>query len=269
MERQTSSSSWSAFRAMLKQQFLLLTRYPINLVANFLLVLIAVIVVTLVVTIFVPEEMESRLRGITLYGFVIYIFLSHTIWTVGMGVQKEKTEGTLASLYLTPASRFLTLLSRSLVALTWTSAASFVGLLVAQFITGPVLFHNAGLALGILLFTVSGLIGVGFAIAGLALRYGESIEIVANLLEFGLMGLCAFFFPFSVLPSGLLIVSKLIPLSYAVDSFRTVALGQAQPELLSLNLELVIVIVTGILGPALGFLIYRANENKVRQQGFL
>src|SRR5512136_2259450 len=96
---------WSVFRAMLKQQFLILTRYPVNLIANFVLVLVMVIAVTLLITLFAPAAMSTRLKGITLYGFVIYLFFSHTIWTVGLGLQKEKTEGTLTGLYLTPAPK--------------------------------------------------------------------------------------------------------------------------------------------------------------------
>ena len=258
-----------SFRAMLKQQFLLLTRYPVNLIANFLLVLVMVIVITLVVMMFVPAAAGPTIRGITLYGFVIFIFLSHTIWTVGLSVQREKTEGTLTSLYLTPASRFLSLLSRAVVTLAWTTVACIAGLLAAQAITGPLPLYNPGLALVILLFTISGLVGLGFAIAGLALHFGESIELVANILEFSLIGFCAFFFPFAVLPPALQSVSRLIPLSYSVDAFRTVALGLDRPELLPLEIELVIIISTGILGPILGYVIYHVNEKNARRQGML
>jgi len=247
-----------SFRAMLKQQFQLLTRYPVNLIANFLLVLVMVIVVTLVVVMFVPAEAGSTTRGITLYGFVM---------TVGLSVQREKIEGTLTGLYLTPASRFLSLLSRAVVTLAWTTIACVGGLLVAQAITGPLPLYNPGLALIILLFTVSGLVGLGFAIAGLALHFGESIELVANILEFSLIGFCAFFFPFAILPRALQTVSRLIPLSYSVDAFRTVALGLGQPELLPLGVELVIIISTGIVAPLLGYAIYHLNEKKARQQG--
>ena len=256
-----------SFRAMLKQQFQLLTRYPVNLIANFLLVLVMVIVVTLVVMMFVPAAAGSTTRGITLYGFVIFIYLSHTIWTVGLSVQREKIEGTLTGLYLTPASRFLSLLSRAVVTLAWTTVACVGGVLVAQAITGPLPLYNPGLALIILLFTVSGLVGLGFAIAGLALHFGESIELVANILEFSLIGFCAFFFPFAILPRALQTVSRLIPLSYSVDAFRTVALGLDQPELLSLGVELVIITSTGIVAPLLGYAIYHLNEKKARQQG--
>lgn len=260
---------WSSFLAMLKHQCLLLTRYPVNLTANFLLVLIMAIIVTLFITIFAPAEMSTRLKGITLYGFVIYIFFNHTIWTVGIGIQKEKAEGTLISLYLTPAPRFFTLLARSLATLSWTGVAGFFGLLIAQAITGPLSFHRPWLAMGILLATVSGLIGLGFAIAGFALRFQESIEFIATASEFGLIAICAFFFPFSVLPPSLQNISKLIPLSYAVDAFRTVALGESQPELLPLKAELAVVVAMGLLGPLLGFMIYLVNENKIRQKGSL
>jgi ABC-2 type transport system permease protein len=260
---------WISFRVMIKQQLLLLLRYPINLLANFMLILIIVVAMILIVTVFAPEGTQTRLRGITLYGSVIYILLSQTIWTVGMSIQKEQVEGTLTSFYLTPASRFLTLLARSIVVLAWTVVASFIGFVSVQFITGPLFFHNSWLALGILLFTASSLIGLGFAMAGLALRFGETIEIIANLLEFALLGVCAFFFPFSVLPPVLESIARLIPLSYAVDAFRTVALGEPRPELLSLNLELTIIIVAGLLGPWLGYFIYQISEKNVRQQGTL
>jgi ABC-2 type transport system permease protein len=257
----------STFRAMLKQQFLILTRYPVNLIANLVLVLVMVIAVTLLITLFVPAGMSARLKGITLYGFVIYLFFSHTIWTVGLGLQKEKAEGTLTGLYLTPAPRFLTLLARALVTLAWTGLAGAIGLLVAQAITGPLTVTNPWLALVILLLTISGLIGLGLAIAGLALHFGESLELVANLFEFSLLGLCAFFFPFAVLPTWLQAITRLIPLSYAVDAFRSVALGQSQPELLPLTTELVIVTATGVLGPLAGYGIYLLSEQKARQQG--
>jgi ABC-2 type transport system permease protein len=156
-----------------------------------------------------------------------------------------------------------------MVTVAWTGIAGLLGLLLAQMVTGPLTLHNPILALIILLFTVSGLIGLGFTIAGLALRFGETIELVANLLEFGLMGLCAFFFPFSILPAPLLTLARIIPLSYAVDAFRTVALGRSQPELLPLGAELTIVIFTGLVGPPLGYLIYHLNERTVRRQGAL
>ena len=70
-----------------------------------------------------------------------------------------------------------------------------------------------------------------------------------------------------MLPAWLQAISRLIPLSYSVDSLRAVALGQPQPELLPLAAELTIVAVAGVLGPLVGYGIYRASERRARQQG--
>ena len=203
-----------------------------------------------------------------MYGFIIYLFLSHTLWNTGMGIHKEKTAGTLSSFYLSAAPRFLNLWARATATLLWTSVAGVLGLLAARMITGPLTVQQPWLALGILFFTVSGLLGLGFAVAGLALLFGESVEIVSNVLEFGLMGICALFYPFSILPAPLLTLARFIPLSYGVDAFRAVAMG-VQPELLSLNAELIIVAVSGLLSPLTGYLFFRYCELKVRKNGML
>lgn len=258
-----------SLRAMIKQQALLLWRYPVNMVANFVMVLVTVLIVTLIVVIFAQAETAAVTRSLTLYGVVIFLFLNHTIWAIGMGLHKEKAEGTLTSFYLSPTPPFLNLVARAAVALLWTSIAGAIGLLLAQLLVGPLLVQRPWLALVILLFVVSELLGLGFALAGLAILFGDSIEIVANVVQFGLIGLCSLFFPFSYLPPPLRAISGLVPLSYGVDAFRTVALGQHRPELLPLNLELFVVIAGGFLGPILGYWVYRCCETKVREQGML
>ena len=85
------------------------------------------------------------------------------------------------------------------------------------------------------------------------------------------MILCAMFFPFSVLPDSVLKISKLIPLSYGVDLFRSSLMGYPEgfPELLPVNQEFLIILLFGIITPALGYLLYRKAEKKVRTDGSL
>jgi len=228
-----------------------------------------VLIMVLLVVMFAPPEQTGPARDMALYGFVIFLFIDRTLWAIGLGVYKDWTDGVLTSFYLSPASRFGHLAARAIVALLWTGLAAGLGLTLAQLIVGPLQVQRPGLVLIILTAIISGLVGLGFAMAGLALRYGHSMEIIANLIEFSLLGLCALFFPFAVLPPPVLALAKLIPLSYAVDALRTVALGQPQPELLSLNIELIIVAAMGILGPWLGYRLYQHYETFMRQQGRL
>lgn len=254
---------------MVKYQGLLLWRYPLNMVANFVMTLVMMLVVTLLVSMFAQAEAAGPAREIALYGFVVFLFLNQTVWTIGMGIYKDWVAGALTSFYLSPASRFWHLIARAVVVLLWTTLAATIGLILAQGFVGPLQLRQPWLVLSILCFTISGVVGFGFAIAGLALLYGESIEIMANLLEFSLIGLCAFFFPFSVLPPALRTISRFIPLSYCIDALRTVALGHPYPELLPLNLELFIVLAFGLAGPLTGYLVYHLCETRTRQQGLL
>ena len=79
------------------------------------------------------------------------------------------------------------------------------------------------------------------------------------------------FFPFSARPGPVLAVSRLIPLSYGVDAFRSALMGfpPGFPELLPVSTEAAIVTSFGLLMPVLGYLAYRAAEWRARVTGSL
>ena len=60
----------------------------------------------------------------------------------------------------------------------------------------------------------------------------KRVQIVLNLLQFFIMFICAIFFPFNILPGWVQLISKLVPISYAVDLFRNTLIG-TPPELIS------------------------------------
>ena len=90
-------------------------------------------------------------------------------------------------------------------------------------------------------------------------------------LVFGLLILCANFFPFAALPPALLVVSRVIPLAYAVDAFRSTMMGYppGYPELASIQTETIIVTLFGILMPIVEYGLYRYAEKQARRYGTL
>ena len=82
------------------------------------------------------------------------------------------------------------------------------------------------------------------------------------------MIVCAMFFPFSALPEFIQIISRLIPLSYCVDLFRMVMIGEA-PELLPFELELVIVVISAVLLPLLGIWYFQRTVQAAKREGNL
>jgi len=118
---------------------------------------------------------------------------------------------------------------------------------------------------------LSGTFGIGFAFAALTLRIKETAQTLANLLQFGFLILCANFFPFAALPKPIQGISKLLPLAYGVDAFRSTLMGYPPgfPELAPIQIEIVIVTAFGLIMPLTGYWLYRRAENYARRVGSL
>jgi ABC-2 type transport system permease protein len=269
-------ASVEAFAAMVKKQLIIMTRYPVNFISSFVQIFIIILMFAFAAMMFGPGGVDSGgesggAGGVMMFGFVLFMFLSDTLWAIGYNIRWEQHEGTLESLYLTPANKFASLVSRVTVSLVWTGLNVLGALLFVQYALGRLPFHNLGLACYILMMTLSGTFGFGFAFAAYTLLVKESAQLAANFLQFALLVLCGMFFPFSALPSTVRFVSRLIPLSYSVDAFRSTLMGYPPgfPELLPLDSELIIVTVFGLLMPWLGYVLYKAAERKVRTDGSL
>lgn len=265
-------SSFSTFWAMVRKELIIMTRYPVNFVASFAQIFFIVAIFTLAgLTFSSTGKGNLDISGITTYGLVLYLYVSDTIWTIGYNIRREQIEGTLEQLYLRPANKFSNLVSRVANLLIWTSLLVATATMVMSFLLGGLPFENPGLALYILVMTLLGTFGLGFAFGALTLWIKETASTVANFIQFGLMIFCAMFFPFSVLPKFILLISRLIPISYSVDAFRSTLMGYPPgfPELAPLTTEIWILTVFGLVMPILGYILYRLAENSARRSGSL
>ena len=272
------SSFWSTFIAMARKELIIMARYPVNFVASFGQVFLTVAVFTLAGRLFydAPAEQSglsngSNPAGLVVYGFVLYLFLNDTLWSIGYNVRNEQVQGTLEQLYLSPASKFANLVARIVNILIWTGLLTIAGGALMAAIIGRLPVENPLLGLYLFILTLMGTFGVGFAFAALTLQIKETAQTLANLLQFAFLVLCANFFPFAALPPFLLKISRLIPLAYAVDAFRSTLMGfpDGFPELAPFRVEFWIVTIFGLVMPFLGYYLYRASERKARKEGSL
>ncbi|MFO7537339.1 MAG: ABC transporter permease [Chloroflexota bacterium] len=268
-------ATFSTFAAMVRKEFIIMLRYPIEFVASFGQVFLIIVIITLAASMFAPgglqAESNSQTSGLVVYGFILFIFLSDTIWSIGYNVRREQKQGTLEQLYLSPASKFASLAARVALTLFWTGLLSIGAVVLMSMMFGKLPFENGLLGGCILVLALSGTFGTGFAFAALTLRVKEAGQTLANLFQFAFMVFCAPFFPFAVLPELVQYISRLIPLSYAVDAFRSTLMGYppGYPELAPIGVELLIVTLFGLLMPPLGLWLYRREENRARWQGRL
>lgn len=274
MRQATLVRQLDAFLAMVRARFLIMSRYPVEFVASFVMIFMATIMFTIATLMFLPGGLANRGRGesgVIAYGFLLFMFLSDALWTIGTSVRQEQTQGTLESLYLTPASKFASLVARVSHVLLWTGLLSLAGMGMMAALLGRLPFHNPGLGLYLLVMSLAGTFGLGFAFAGLTLRVKETAQTLANGLQFLLLVVSANFFPFSALPRPLRLVALVNPLAYAVDAFRSTLMGYPPgfPELAPIEVEIVLVTLFGLTAPALGYWLYRRAEEAARRTGSL
>lgn len=274
------SNQWSTFWAMVRKELTVMARYPIEFISSFGRVFLIVAIFILGSQTFSSHQGSqiqdigagsSETAGLIVYGFILFMFLSDTLWTIGYNIRNEQLQGTLEQLYLSPASKFASLVSRVANMLLWTGLLTITAGLLMTVMIGRLPFNNPLLGIYLLVMALSGTFGVGFAFAALTLRIKEAAQTMANLLQFAFMILCANFFPFSALPPVLQSAARLIPLAYAVDAFRSALMGYPPgfPELAPMPEEILIVTLFGILMPVLGYYLYQRAEHRARQQGSL
>jgi len=270
----------STFWAMVRKELITMARYPVNFIASFAQVFIIVTIFTMAGAMFfkapagqqgLEDPGTGSPSGVVVYGFILYMFLSDTFWTIGVNIRREQVQGTLEQLYLSPASKFASLVSRVTTILVWTGLLSIVGAAVMAFLIGDLPFKNPGLGVYLLVMTLLGTFGMGFAFAAMTFYLKETANTIANLLQFALIVLCAIFFPFSALPDAIVFMSRLLPPAYAVDAFRSALMGfpPGFPELATFPVEFVIVTLFGVLMPLIGYLLYRRAEDAARRDGSL
>src|SRR3990172_12764439 len=176
-------SGWSTFWAMVRKELILIVRYPVNFVASFGQVFLIVAIFSLGGKTFSVNQNNpgngsqpstGNPSGVVIYGFILFMFLSDTLWTIGYNVRHEQVQGTLEQLYLSPASKFASLISRVANTLLWTGLLTLAasGLMVVMI--GRLPIENPGLGLYLLVMSLAGTFGVGFALDRKSTRLNSS-----------------------------------------------------------------------------------------------
>jgi ABC-type polysaccharide/polyol phosphate export permease len=264
---------WGVARAVVVKEITVLARYPLEFAATFAQIFLMVAVFTLSALMFSPGGGGGRsmLGGTMVYGFVVFLLFVETLSAVSTSLRREQKQGTLEQLYITPASPSASLTARVFVTAAWTALMALLSVCLMAFMIGGLPVGDVATALVVLLFTVTGTFGVGFAFAGLTLRMGESAQMLAVFAQFGFMVLCAPFFPFSVLPGWLRAAASALPLAHSVDLFRSALMGfpAGHPELAPARVGLAVVVAFGVAMPPLGLWIYSSSEQWARRRGYL
>ena len=161
-----------------------------------------------------------------LVGMFGLITWTATIWSSGYTLEFERSEGTIAALFLSPASRVAVILGYGLGGIVWLLPAVAVVTLLGLVIGARLDVSQplAPLLAGLCLLVAS--VATGFALAGLFIL-SRHANLFANFIQLPAHFLAGFVVPRDSLPAWLVPLSDAIPASHALDALRASALGGA------------------------------------------
>ena len=207
------------------------------------------------------DYMSFILLGTVLSNFILTVF-----WGMGYALKQDMDAGVLESNWLTPVSRLLILVGRTLTSLLTTTVTSLIMLVIAGALFG---FRPTGNTLAAFLTAIPmllGLYGFGFAFAAIVLIMREANTLV-DVSSFLVQGLSGSNFPVNSLPSWLIPISLMLPLTYGLDAVRGILLKTN--TLLPIQVEVLLLIVFMFAMLWFGAWFFYKVERRVRTLGTL
>ena len=207
------------------------------------------------------DYMSFILLGTVLTNFILTVF-----WGMGYALKNDMDAGVLESNWLTPVPRLLILVGRTLSSLLVTAITSLVMLVIAASLFG---FKPTGNTLAAFLTAIPmliGLYGFGFAFASVVLLIREANTLV-DVSSFLVQGFSGTNFPVKSLPTWLIPIALILPLTYGLDAVRGWLLQTK--TILPIHLEIVILIVFMFVMLWFGAWIFNRVERRVRTLGTL
>jgi ABC-2 type transport system permease protein len=203
---------------------------------------------------------------------LIYELLGSAVWMVswvvvedvGVALRDEQMKGTLEQNFLAPVSRVTLLIGLSLTDIVITAGIFAIVVGVSVAVALPSAFSSLLEAYLALLVGLIPLFGIGFLFAGFVVRFKEPYIFtqIVNLLFATLTGT---YYPVTLLPYWVQLLSGTLPQTYVIDDMRKIVL--ANQTLVSLYGSIFILLALAVAYPTLGYAIFKHIEKRAGVTG--
>jgi ABC-2 type transport system permease protein len=171
------------------------------------------------------SEFYNHTVGVILTAAILYDFLFRSSISFNMLFLEEIWSRNFTNLFIAPLK-----VSEIITALTATALIrTLIGIVPAVLLASPffgVSLLNLGPALILLLLSLYGFgISLGLLVVSGLLRFGPAFENVAWSSLFLLAPLGCIYYPLSILPDGLQLLAKALPLVYIFEEVRSILLN--------------------------------------------
>jgi len=169
-------------------------------------------------------------------------------------ISQEKEVGTMDGMMVAPINRLSIILGKTLAQTARGLLQGVIILALAVWLFGVTIQGNILLVFGLLLLGVFSFVGLGIVLTSFAKDQQTATMLMTTLL-FPMMFLSGVFFPIQQMPWYMQDISKVLPLTYAVNALRKVmVLGAGIP---SITTEITVMVVFGIIMTAIAVPVFR------------
>lgn len=210
-------------------------------------------------------------KEVTLYllvGSIVWGYLAIIFWEISHTISIERWEGTLEYTFMAPVSRVSHLFGMSIFALIYGIIRTSIVFIVA------VLFFDISFsgmnmfgALVILAISSVAFVGLGMVAAIFPLISPEKGSQFNHIIEAVIMMVSGIFYPVSVLPGWMQILSKFSPATYTIAGMRKAILEGANTN--ELTPYIIPLLILGVVCVPLGLVIFHYVEVHVKRVGKL
>ncbi len=173
-------------------------------------------------------------------GIIAMVVMTAVLTGLAASIAREKEQGTLDGLLISPISRISIILGKALSQSIRGLIQGGIILLLAILLFGVTIHGNIFLIILLLLLGIFSFVGLGILVSAIASEQETATQLLF-MFQFPMLFLSGTFFPILMMPKFMQIISKAIPLSYAINALRKVmilgaGLGAVKIEILVLAL---------------------------------
>ena len=214
-----------------------------------------------------PEK-ENELTTVLLIGAVIWAYLGIIFEILTETVAWERWEGTIEYTFMAPLSRPVHLIGMGLFAIAYGLVrATLIFAVVAAMFGLHMPEANFGTALILLGIASVSFIGIGMMTAVLPLISPEKGTQLGFMAQGIMLVVSGVYYPVSVLPQWMQVISTISPATYALRGIRAAILEGATPA--DVWGDIWPLLVIGVVAIPLGLWVFRRGEQYAKRHGKL
>lgn len=259
--------------AFIKKDFLIATSYKVSFVVDFLLIFVSILVWYFLAKVFGDKALPylkdygGKFFPFILIGIVLYTYMATAFQSYAQNLRTAQMTAILEPILATPIKISHLVVSLSLWRFIFATGEVMIYLLFSVIFLGIDLSQiNILAAMIILVLSIISFSGIGIILASFVVVFKEGSRLGWVLSSFfALLG--GVYFPTTVLPKGLQLVSNFLPITYSLRALRYAILKGA--SFIDLSSDIFILLLFSIILFPLSLAIFKYAVERVKREGDL